>query len=70
MPNRDIQVGRFDQLVHELELTLALMREDLVGKFIPDGVTFGSPQEVLGRPASSGGVNVAAAARASNTGGR
>ena len=53
MPNRDIQVGRFDQLVHELELTLALMREGLVGKFIPDGVTFGSPQEVLGRPASS-----------------
>ena len=42
-----------DQVVHELDLTLALMREGLVGKFIPEGVAFGSSQEVLARLAST-----------------
>ncbi len=38
-----------DQAAHDLELPLALMREGLVGKLIPAGVSFGSPQEVLAR---------------------
>lgn len=42
-----------DHAVHDLELTLALMREGLVGKFIPAGVSFGTPHEVLARLAST-----------------